>query len=449
MASTNINPFAPTGELPGGYPLSTSLDENNAQKAAAASSAYALKRMINNCSIVIAAANTPSSKASAADYVCDGVNDEVEINAAIASAISSKKSVIMLSGDYYLDAPTKTYDTSNDTFLLIDVSPTSQEQRNSLTLIGENAWNRAIIHVSDACYESLSASQQYRVFGIKSTDTYKGYVEMSNIQVYLPLNAKKIIAVDVVDFGGWCRLHSLRLYGYTSGYNGVDYGVGSPPPKAVEGCIGIKFIGKGPNGTYGDDMSNISVSGFHEGVCVNTEWLLAMHVVTTYCVYGWVFGKYTKGNIHAATHPVLLLICGDERSTNLPKFYANSGLQDIEMYAFSIERDARYTPGGEGLGSLATENTSGSFRGVINYTVYSTANGTSNLVNSGFWEYGHGHNVKTTDMSHAQAGTTALRNTYRPNYLQRYYDTTIGEELVCVDEQNNVWKSTMATNNNS
>lgn len=43
----NINPYGQGGELPAGYPISTSLDENNAQKAAAASTVYQLKRMIN------------------------------------------------------------------------------------------------------------------------------------------------------------------------------------------------------------------------------------------------------------------------------------------------------------------------------------------------------------------------------------------------------------------
>lgn len=48
MANTNINPFGQGGELPAGYPISTSLDENNAQKAAAASTVYQLKRMIGS-----------------------------------------------------------------------------------------------------------------------------------------------------------------------------------------------------------------------------------------------------------------------------------------------------------------------------------------------------------------------------------------------------------------
>lgn len=48
MANTAIEPFGSGGELPAGYPLSTSLDENSARKAAAASLTYQLKRMISS-----------------------------------------------------------------------------------------------------------------------------------------------------------------------------------------------------------------------------------------------------------------------------------------------------------------------------------------------------------------------------------------------------------------
>lgn len=46
MANYPINPYGQGGVMPEGYPLSTSLDENNAQKGAASSLTYQLKRMI-------------------------------------------------------------------------------------------------------------------------------------------------------------------------------------------------------------------------------------------------------------------------------------------------------------------------------------------------------------------------------------------------------------------
>lgn len=46
MANTNINPFAPTSEVPSGFNLTDSLDENVSNKGASAKAAYQLKRMI-------------------------------------------------------------------------------------------------------------------------------------------------------------------------------------------------------------------------------------------------------------------------------------------------------------------------------------------------------------------------------------------------------------------
>lgn len=47
MATTNINPFAPTSEIPEGIILTDSLDENVSNKGASAKAAYTLKRMIS------------------------------------------------------------------------------------------------------------------------------------------------------------------------------------------------------------------------------------------------------------------------------------------------------------------------------------------------------------------------------------------------------------------
>jgi len=48
MANTNINPFAPTSEIPEGFNLTDSLDENVSNKGASAKAAYNLKRMIGS-----------------------------------------------------------------------------------------------------------------------------------------------------------------------------------------------------------------------------------------------------------------------------------------------------------------------------------------------------------------------------------------------------------------
>lgn len=392
--------------------------------------------------IIIAASNTPEELAAMADIKCTGSNDEVALNSAIATAIENGYSIFMLRGDYYLDAPTKTYASNNDTFLLIDTSPASGSSASrSLLIEGENpAYGlHPMLHLSNSAYEALDASKQYSFLAVYDSTQYGGFVELKNFRIYYPSNQKKICALDFVRFGGYARVHSVSATAYTNGYNGQEVTISNPPAVAVEGCVGIKFIGKGPNGTYGSEITDCNLSGFNEGICINTEWTICNHVCSIFCVTGWVFGKYTSTGIHSSTHPIVLINCGDERGVNLPYFYNTSGLQDIEMIAFSIERNAQNTPGKQ-LGNLAMERVPGSFRGRITYC---TGQGSGNWVNVGFWEYGHGHGMRTVDAAQAQAGTTSLRNTFRPNYMQHYYDTTLGKEVICVDEENNVWKDAL------
>lgn len=387
--------------------------------------------------IIVAASNTPEVLAAKADIKCTGTNDEVALNIAINNAISNGLSVLLLRGDYYLDAPTKTYASSNDTFLLIDTSPASGSSvSRSFCMEGESPAVRPTIHMSDAAYEALASSTQYHLVGITDSTQYGGFVELKNIIFQLPSNQKKVVALDFLNYGGYARIHSVYCYGYTNGYNGQQITISNPPAVAVEGCVGIKFVGKGPNGSYGSEMTDCNIYGFNEGICINTEWTVCNHVCSIFCVTGWVFGKYTSSNIHAQCHPTVLICCGDERGVNLPVFYnSQNGLQNIDMIAFSIERNAQNTPGGV-LGSYATERVQGSSRGRIDYTQGQASNSTT----ARFWEYGHGHNVTTRNMAHAASGATSVRNGYNPNYMQRFYDETLGKEVICVNEQNKTWK---------
>lgn len=389
--------------------------------------------------IIIAASNTPEELAAMADIKCTGSNDEVALNSAIAAAIENGYSIFMLRGDYYLDAPTKTYASNNDAFLLIDTSPASGSSvSRSLLIEGENpAYGlHPMLHLSNSAYEALDASKQYSFLAIYDSTQYGGFVELKNFRIYYPSNQKKVCALDFVRFGGYARVHSVSATAYTNGYNGQEVTISNPPAVAAEGCVGIKFIGKGPNGTYGSEITDCNFSGFNEGICINTEWTVCNHVCSIFCVTGWVFGKYTTSNIHAQCHPTVLICCGDERGVNLPVFYnSQNGLQNIDMIAFSIERNANNTPGGV-LGNYATERVQGSSRGRIDYTQGQASNSTT----ARFWEYGHGHNMTTRNMAHAASGATSVRNGYNPNYMQRFYDETLGKEVICVNEQNKTWK---------
>lgn len=391
---------------------------------------------------VLAANDTAAEKKHYADAVCDGVNDEVEIQQYIDLAIANKRTLVLLAGTYYIDAATKTTQASNDTYIIADLSIASSPNSGGYSLIleGEDPYNRPVIQLSDAAYEAISSSKQMSLFSVYCSSTFGGGVEIKNLQFVTPWNQKKVVLMDFLKFGGWARVHSVRCSAYMVGYNGYTGGSGNPPAVAVDGCIGIRFIAKGPNGSYGSEITDCTISGAHEGVSINTEWTVCNHVASIFCVYGWTFGHYAGGSTSSSTHPIVLINCGDERGVNLPYFYSpnpsnQGGRQDIEMIAFSVERNATNTPG-KVLGNMAMEQVAGSARGVINYTC---GQGQGNYVDRGFWAHGHGKNVHTTDMAHARAGDTATRASYRPNYLQKYYDTDLNKEVTCINTENKTW----------
>lgn len=415
---------------------------------------YANERLKDE--IAVAASNTPEGIRQQADYFCTGTNDEVMLNEFLQGSRLLGKPIKLLRGDYWLDAPTKQYYAANDTFLLADTSPiVSGGSSAGIFISGEDAYHKPTIHVSDSAYEALGTTQ-YCLLAVKNSTNYGGHVQFDNINLRLPWNQKKVCVVDMYYFGGCASFKHVNCYGFTNGYNGYEQTVSNPPRKGVEGCIGIRFIAKGPNGGYASDITDCTIAGFNEGVCINTEWTVCTHVSPYFCVTSWVFGKYMNpsGPISCATHPVVLICCGSERSNSPALFYKNSGFQQIEIIAFSIEREPQICPKDENgnmvLGPLAkVEGGSGNgleFRGSISYTVMQPHTvGSRNVSNVGFWEFGHGHGMKTTDASHAQAGNTTLRNTYRPNFMQRYFDTSLGtngKEIICIDESGNNGKGT-------
>ena len=75
----------------------------------------------------------------------------------------------------------------------------------------------------------------------------------------------------------------------------------------------------------------------------------------------------------------------------------------------------------------AHENTPSSFCGRIEYTC---GGGGENSKTFTFWDSTSGKNFKTVNLTHAEGGTTALRNTYTPNYMQQYYDDDLGKMLI-------------------
>lgn len=455
MTNIDINPYGQGGELPDGYPIANNLTTNSAQQALSARMGKKLSSMVRKNTIYVAAADATDDEKAAADYVCDGTHDEVELQQAItalANANGTKHggTLLLSHGTFYIDS-FPNYESSNDggsyVALLI---PASNNWGYELRIIGDtyrySEGSGTKIQVSDTCYEGLNSNTNYKI--ISSTyfahlaDGAKISLYMTNVVFGMPWNQKKIMCIDLLSVNR-VYLQFITCMGYRGGYNNYTPVTTNPPAVAAEGCIGIRMTG-GSNNGVACDYKNIMCIGFYEGFQVGGEHVIGINLSGIWNVYSYTFGNYPWAD--AFHHPITLINCCDERSINMPLFAycgANKnngeGGQEISLIDFNFERYAPHTPGGQ-LGESATEIKPGTFHGDISYTIQQAG---SNITNMKFWKDGHGQRFITRNSAHRRACSTTVRNGYAPNYLQRIWDTDLGKEVICVDTANKTWKDTM------
>lgn len=389
--------------------------------------------------IYIAASDSSEADKFMCKYVCDGTNDVDTLVAAINEIVSSGGGKIILKrGRYYIN---KMYARNrcvecNTGKTVVEIESELTNYNRSMST-GQDANTGAQLYMTDEFYNSWDASKPLAVLSIVG-DNFDGGIVLKNIGIIIPDNQKPIIGLDMRRFNGMCRVEGM----YINSYNATTHpevSIGEAPPVAVDGSIGIRTICNTSLGTVGTQYKNCIVKGFYEGIAVNSEHVVLDRCASIYCVYGYTFDRYGEGA--AGQHENLLLRCMDERNVNLPKFYNNTHGQATIILGLNIERKPSNTPGGE-VKDFATEETPGTHYGEITYTI-GDPYGTTNVDNVQFWADGNGHAMRSTNLHHLQACDTTTRKKYKPNYMQRIYDTTLNKEVICIDESIPKWVDAM------
>lgn len=398
---------------------------------------YNVSGQLFSNSVLIAASNSVQADKNIATYVCTGTNDELTIQTAINAA---KGEVFLAVGDYYIDSFPNTDGNGLKSALMIGINGETNIRISGLgygTLRKNNTNNQitggAIIHVSNTCYSSLDSSTQYAIIASKTASNGSRLYPYTKVRVehlgfVIPDNQKKIICID-----GW-MMTSLAFNDILA-MAVADASSASTLKIPVDGCIGVRGL-QGSNFGVFNRWESSFMWGFYEGFAVSGEHIVGVDLGTRYCNYGFTFNRKTNGT-GALTHPITLINCCDECNFNLPYFGNNgeynksdgkSGRQTINLIDYNLEVLSAYFSKG---GAYATEVSQGNTYGSITFTTQPSYGGNSkNDVTAKFWATGYGNNVRTTNMAHSSGGTTAERETYTPQYLQQYYDTTLGKLLV-------------------
>lgn len=390
--------------------------------------------------VKIAASNSSTWDKNDSLLVCDGENDAYTINRTIEILSNNGGGKIILKkGRYYVKKLTdKNCIDCNVKNSVIEIE-SEIPNYNRTNSEGQEANSGAQLYMTNELYESLNSDTQYTFFNCSGVK-YDGGIILKNFGIVFPHNQKQIIGLDFKDFNGMCRVEGIYINAYNKDYE-PNVSIGVAPAKAAYNCIGIRTICKTSLGAIGTQFKNCIVKGCWEGIAVNGEHTVLDRCAAIFCVVGYTFDHYRIDG-ESAQHENLLIRCMDERNLSLPHFYYNGNKQAIIILGLNIERKQGNAPGGEELGKLAYEDNPGNHHGEITYTI-AVDGDTSNVVYAPFWTDGHGHGFRSTNLLHLQACDTTTRKKYKPNYMQRIYDTTLNKEVICIDESIPKWVDAM------
>lgn len=374
--------------------------------------------------VIVAASNSADAFKEIADFVCDGVNDEVEINAAIVAVKDRVGTVLLCDGDYYIDAFSDYTFAGNTEKAAIVVQKGSQSCAVTIKGCSTSKPQKSTIHVRETAFEDLGSSVIPSVFSGGSANA--GYIggigfNLEHLIIELPNANHKCICVNYQHcYNGVVKVCSIRALGY-----GQDV-------VPVQDCIGIRGWAGWSDGTI-IGLYDTYCAGFYVGFQLGGEHVICERIGGRFNYYCYTFGEYPlDANSGAQVHPITLINCCDEHSAALPKFCDSGNAETrgagrcaVDMISFNIE----YYPLITGTPIVgATEETDGGWCGRIDYTVENNENNSN--VGIPFWAAGNGSNFRTTNSAQKAIGTTALRETYAPNYAQQYFDTTLNKMLV-------------------
>ncbi|MDD6794182.1 MAG: hypothetical protein PUE01_02035 [Clostridiaceae bacterium] len=261
--------------------------------------------------IVVASNDATDYEKSQADLVCDGINDEREIQCAVNSNIfnSNNCNVLLLGKNFYIDEFTN-INTSNIT---------SNCGINAITLqkstIGNKSYSVRIDgkyhgHFSKNsstkilvnCVEKLDDTTSYSIFGaIRNTATDKNPdgamfdifdLNINNLFISTNTFRKKIICID----GCGCSQLGIDNVGiswnsdYTvSDISGITYEDETNTP--VEGLIGIRGV-YGSNRGKKNYIKHSLLCGMYEGIALTGEHFIIEDCLEHHCYYGFTIGNH-------------------------------------------------------------------------------------------------------------------------------------------------------------
>lgn len=388
--------------------------------------------------IYVAAKDSDDTDKASADYICDGINDEEEINEAIValkkrSGLRYKK-VVLFSGHYYIDSFPEVL---GDWKSAIAFHSDNGMLGDSLTISGISHYYRStVIYVTEKALNSIADNTKHSVIMCMPSTKDNSVVrfDVQNIMIALANNQHPIVAVNL-QYGdcGECKNIYMTASGlYDNSESGIHSGT-TVRDNAVDGVIALRSY---HGYTIGDTVrfDNICAFGFYTAFQLGCEHAIYNNLRSRFCHTGYTFGEYHTELVRGAfDHPMTLINCCDEQSIQGPVFTWNGlinkelsdtyntedrKLQSVTFIDFNYEIPSH----------KAYEVEPGTFCGLI---LYHPSDGTfGGIPNYSFWKEGSGKNFTTINLTQANGGTSELRKSYGAHYMQHFFDTDLNKEVI-------------------
>jgi hypothetical protein len=377
--------------------------------------------------VTIAAHDSSDMDKAIADYVCDGVNDEVELNAAMEKFAAKSGTIILATGNYYIGSLiSRTYNGITVKYGILMDHPLSHRQ---ITIKANNYTTRrsgdntdfslssnmtAMIHLTDACYNSISSTDTVNIIGGYPRQQFPNMcLEVNNIAIKLQGNAKPIVGID----GKYLSI--LKSEGVVMSCEQSS----TVNPK----CIGMRSSQGWCEGIQ-NEIKHSKINGFGCGFLLAGEHLVATEIMPHRCLYGIVVGNLSEVGTFDRTgvHNITLLNCSIEKCSRGLTFGSLYGMGGVTNVVTIIDLNQETFDTAEWV---ATETVPGAFCGSISYfNISATTWRPSTLP---FWKDANtmGKTFRTIRQDAKFCGTTANRPT-NVDYLFRYFDTTLNKEVV-------------------
>lgn len=385
--------------------------------------------------ITVAAYDSSEEAKSKADYVCDGVHDELTIQSILDNFEANPRHGCVLQfndGTYNIDGFHERNDFLQPTAICIGQIPSLEFKGISTCMVGRGTAG-PIFNVQSSAYEGISPDVQTCLIACSINNPLNSnHVTLKNFQVILPDMKHKVICINTFNTGG-AFLENIKL-------SCKGFGPGKMP---VEGLVAIRGTNTNSNG-WGQHWRDIGAFGFYEGFQVGGEHLVAVECLARNCYYGFTFGNYDFSSYAKQynrygvwEHPLTLINCAEELCAALPLFAycggsrkPNSrGYQVVDLISHCIEIREKENPT---LSPIipAKEIMPGTWCGNITFAGNKFGESMENAVDVEFWDKDSGKRFFTRNSAHSLSGTTRERKEYTPMYMQQYFDTDLNKLLI-------------------